>query len=231
MRLTALLWPVVALAGCATSGVVDPPAFDTKAACAEAARLSGAGEHQPAVDALRAVQEVGATCSRPILAALEESERRLSEADDWARAGLEARKRGDLATAGESFRRALEAYPKYYWVRKLARSLEVDARATTALALSKLEESRTAQQAGNLSLAITKLEEAIEARPEPPVRADVVDLGRRLGLSLFSSGELGRARDLWQATLALDPDNQQIRRYLEEVERSLRNLEAIKDDD
>lgn len=229
MKGLAGLCALVAVTGCATTPVEAPPAVDLEAACSRAASLARSGEHKPAVDTLRTVRERGGNCAEAALEATRESERRLLEADGFARSGLDARNRGDIVTARESFRLALAAYPKYYWVQKLAADLDASALAANERAEALLAESRQAQQAGNLALAAQRLEEAALVRPARPVRDEVVDLGRRLGLSLFSSGELKRARDVWQAVLSLDPDHEQIRQYLDEVEESLRSLDAIKD--
>lgn len=230
MRRLIALCAIATVAGCATTPVEVPPPVDYEAACSKAASLSRRGEHKPAVDNYLAVRKNGGSCSETVVETVRQSERRLSKADEFARAGLDARDRGDIATARESFRLALAAYPQYYWVQKLAADLEGGSLATAERTEELLAESRNAQQAGNLVLAARKLQDAVEARPPRNVFDEIVDLGRRLGLALFSSGELKRARDLWQAVLSLDPENELIRRYLDEVEESLRNLDAIKDD-
>ncbi len=257
---------------------VDPmnPALplNVEAECSQAARLSAVGEHKPAVDGLETVLRAGATCPDAVMTAVKDSGRRLADADELARVGLEARKVGDIATAKESFHLALVVYPKYYWVQKLVHDLPADslpevqalreaaaerlssglpeealelleqaalmssagpevaeemARIRTEVAIVRLSEARRAQQTGDLSRAAERTKEALAAQPDQPVLEQVVDFARRLGLHLFSTGELIKARNLWDAALSLDQGNALLGQYLEEVNARLRNLDAIKD--
>lgn len=99
----------------------------------------------------------------------------------------------------------------------------------TQLTLARIEQARQAQRSGDLERAVERTERAIELRPTAPALDEVVDFARRLGLSLFSAGELVKARDLWGAALSLDQANDLLRQYLDEVEARLRTLDAIKD--
>lgn len=98
------------------------------------------------------------------------------------------------------------------------------------LVAARLGAARHAQRTGNLAQALTWTEEAIAARPAPPLQEQVVEFARRLGLTLFSAGELVQARRLWNAALSLDQANGLLRQYLDEVEARLKTLDAIKDD-
>ncbi len=99
------------------------------------------------------------------------------------------------------------------------------------LVVTRLGAARHAQRTGNLGQALTWTERALAARPDPPLRAEVIEFARRLGLTLFSAGELVQARELWSGALALDEANAQLLQYLDEVEARLRSLDAIKDDE
>ncbi len=98
------------------------------------------------------------------------------------------------------------------------------------LVAARLGAARHAQRTGNLAQALTWTEEAIAARPAPPLQEQVVEFARRLGLTLFSAGELVQARRLWNAALSIDEANGLLRQYLDEVEARLKTLDAIKDD-
>ncbi|MCF8039547.1 MAG: tetratricopeptide repeat protein [Desulfohalobiaceae bacterium] len=65
---------------------------------------------------------------------------------------------------------------------------------------------------------------------EEPVREEIVEFARILGMKQFSTGNFSVARDLWQGALRLDPRNSRLRRYLEEVNSGLDNLKKIKQD-
>ncbi len=291
MRALTRLCAVLLLMGCASGGNVAPPANpdavpdvepaepaalrDLEAECSRAARLAETGEHKPAVEALEALLKAGATCPDTVMETVEDSRRRLTDADELARRGLEARRLGDIAAARESFLLALTVYPRYYWVQKLVEDLPADAsheiaalrkaaaervssgrpeealeileqaallpsagpevaaeigRLRGELAVTRLDEARRAQQAKDLSRAFERAQEAISARPDQPILGQVVDFARRLGLDLFSTGELVQARDLWEAALSLDQGNGLLQEYLGQVNARLRNLAVIKED-
>lgn len=97
------------------------------------------------------------------------------------------------------------------------------------LAESRLALAYRAQQEGRLAEAIELTERAMGARPDPPAKDRVVEFARLLGLELFSDGQLVRARDIWQRALAWDEDNEQLRKYLVEVEARLESLDEIKE--
>ncbi len=280
--------PAAAEARCADCPPVDgaPPAVvveiappveipDMEGECQRAAGFSEAGEHKPAVESLDLVLRAGASCEASVLGAVEESQRRLAEADDLARRGLEARRQGDVAAARESFRQALAVYPRYYWVQRLEHDLPADfsselrelreaasaelaagrseealelleraaglpaatpevaaeaARVRTELASARLGVALRAQRTGDLTQALAWTERALATRPEPPLKQQVVEFARRLGLTLFSAGELVQARSVWRAALSLDESNERLIEYLDEVEARLRTLAAIADD-
>ena len=253
--------------------VPDVEPVDFSAECGRAARLARAGEHKPAVDALKSLLGAGGDCEPAVLDDLALSEGVLTEADALVRQGLAARRAGEIEAARRSFRQAREVYPKYYWVEKLERSLPPDfaaqvavlreqaikllasgqpeeallrleeaaeiappdlelrqeiARLRTDLGDERLGEAHEAQQAGDLSRAVELTELAIAAQPEHPVRDRVIEFARRLGLNLFSAGELIQAKAIWQAAISLDKGNELLRQYLDEVDSRLRSLDQIK---
>jgi tetratricopeptide (TPR) repeat protein len=248
-------------------------AADFGAGCARAARLAGAGEHKPAVDALESLLAEGADCEPSVLDAVAVSERTLTAADALVRQGIAARRAGDIETARRSFRQARDVYPKYFWVERLEKDLPPDpsarvaalrqqaaellvsgqpeealrrleeaaeltppdpgmrreiARLRTDLGDERLGEAHEAQQAGDLTRAVELTEMAIAARPDSPVRDRVIEFARRLGLNLFSAGELVQAKAIWQAAITLDQGNELLRQYLDEVDSRLRSLDRIK---
>lgn len=247
-----VLWLLpLAMVGCASWGeqlpapVSDAPSvLDTLALCEEAARLSTREEHKPAVDIFTLATEAGGDCPPHVLATIDRSRHRLRQADELVRQGLAERAHGDLVAAQESFRGALAIYPKYYWVQKFERDLgdEISAelahtraveldRHRSEIADSHVDQARSAQLDGALDEAVNWVGKAIQVHPtDPVVRGRVVDLARGLGLNLFSSGELMRARTLWNAALSLEPDDERLRGYLEQVEVRLRHLDEIKRD-
>lgn len=272
----------VCLAACGGGGAsaptVTPPAVapapvDAAAECDRIGRLAAAGDHKPAVDGFDRLVVGGGACSAEIGATVDDSRQLLADADALVRAGLEARRAGDVAKARASLRRALEIYPRYHWARRLvdelpaqldpieegllqsAAELRAAGRVEEALALleglaadgprgeelaaeltsarlelgeQRLELAYREQRAGNLAGAIEWTLSAIAVAPGEPVRTRVADFARRLGLDLFSAGELVEARSVWQAALALDENNEQLHHYLAEVELRLRSLEDIK---
>lgn len=204
--------------------------------CWEAADHAEAGEHQPAVAMLGEVVEQGGTCSERVLAVIETSFRILEQADELTQRGIEARDAGDINSARRHFQSALAVYPKFYWVQKLHDELPrpesewLIVNSSNPVAATELQEARRAQQERDLGDAVTRALNAIAAEPDGVVRDEVLDFSRRLGLKLFSGGELSQAEVLWSAALTLDPDDPQLNEYLAEVETRLRRLEQIEGD-
>ena len=56
----------------------------------------------------------------------------------------------------------------------------------------------------------------------------VVEFARRLGLNLFSAGELVQAQTIWRAALSPDADDELLQQYLEEVAARLQSLDQIR---
>jgi tetratricopeptide (TPR) repeat protein len=98
----------------------------------------------------------------------------------------------------------------------------------TEVAFRHLAAAKREADEGRLDQAAESVLQAIDARPVvEPARLRVVEDARNLGLSLFSAGELIKARDLWHAALALDETNPTLVQYLSEVEARLERLAAI----
>lgn len=213
--------------------------FDPR--CDEVADLSLDGEHKPAVDQMTVLEHEEATCPDVAVVAVERSRLLLDQADGHVRKGLQIRKQGDLSAARESLRRALEIYPKYYWVEKILQNMNSEESAISAeveaerlrqrLAETNLYLAREAEQQGNLVQAMRRALQVVAAAPaHVQTRIEVVRYAQLLGLKFYSAGEFTRARDLWSAALSLDQSNQTLREYVAGVEDRLRTLSEIKSD-
>lgn len=93
-----------------------------------------------------------------------------------------------------------------------------------------LDAAGLALRAGNLQRAADLTTRAIAVDPGDPVRDRAVDFARQLGLQLYSAGKLIQAEATWRAALSLDPANEQLLQYLEEVAARLLSLDEIKKD-
>ena len=220
------LLPALLVTGCASRGG-PPSGQDTasvEAACVEAVGQAAAGDHQVAAEGLAKLEEAGATCPTDEMALLEDSRRRLEEADALARQGLAARDAGDLEAASRSFSSALEIYPRYHWVRRLDEEVRL---ARSDWVADLLDRARRAQASGRLELASQAALQALAARPAGAVLDEAVAFGSQLGHKLFSAGEFLAAEALWRAALALDPSDARLARHLHALETTLRTLEAI----
>ena len=86
--------------------------------------LSSSGEHKPAVDAAREAEVSGVNCSPEILASVQRSRSILHKADSYVHKAVKRRKEGNLLSARANLDKALEIYPKYYWVQTLRRNVD-----------------------------------------------------------------------------------------------------------
>lgn len=277
MRRSCRLLAALLLVGCASS----PPPPDSAArpesgsepSCDRVLDLHLAGDHKPAVDDGKRLEQRSVACPPHVAAAVAASRETLRAADQLVRLGLEDRDRGDVDAARTRFEEALALYPKYHWVRSLERALSShdpelagrlraeaaqlrsedrieealpllerahrlapDAAEGAALlselrtrvAFRHLATARHAVSEGRLDQAFEAASLAIAARPDlAAARRRVAEEARNLGLSLFSSGELVKARSLWLAALQLDRGNPTLLEYLEEVDARLESLAEI----
>lgn len=236
MKALAVTIVAILLAGCASTR----PQPDDGEQCDRVANLVGDGEFKPAVDELTALEGEGSVCPDSVLVAVEGARARLAEADALVLSAQGRRQNGDLSGASSDLQKALEVYPKYYWAEKQLRDVQrtlsadpTDARVRLQRRFdAKLSQARAAEARGDLVEASRLTLELFDNVPaDSESRSDLVEYSRLLGLKLFSESELTQARDLWQRALVLDPSNQKILDYLQEVDQRLRSLEEIKSKD
>lgn len=239
----AVFFPL--LSGCASGpGQSVDETIPTRPAgsesCERAASLAGAGELKPAVDEMAVVEQLGVRCPEEVLKVVETARARLEEADALVHSAQEKRRQGDLAGAATDLGSALATYPKYYWAEKQLREIQQQISAQSAQTRlrerqdfsMRLSRSLAAETQGDLDEASRLTTNLLDHPPtDPDSKVELVEYSRLLGLKLFSEGELTQARNLWQKTLALDPDNQKVREYLQEVNHRLQSLEEIKSKD
>ena len=231
-----------------TEAPVDPR-------CSEIARIAEAGDHKPAVDLFDDLLREAAPCPPEVQALATVSRVQLGLADDFVRSSTAKKQAGDVRGARADLASALEAYPKYYWAKKLLRDLgeppaeQEDATGASApkaheetaevgadvevlrqlIAEQNLELARIAEHEGDLPAAQRWAIQALKSEPgDPALREDIVEYARLLGLKFFSAGELTPARDLWVAALSLDSEDARLRSYLRQVDERLQNLEEIR---
>lgn len=130
---------------------------------------------------------------------------------------------GNLQAAVDTYQRVLSLVPGDADVQQRIIRLR------GPMSEKKLGLARAAESRGELAAAADLLMQAIDTAPAgSQLRMSLVDYARLLGLKLFSGGELTRARDLWLRGLTLEPGDEKLRDYLEEVKRRLESLERIK---
>ena len=301
--------------------------------CSRISDLSRSGEHKPAVDAYQKVDRAEGSCPPEVHEAVSQSKAKLTKADAYVHKALLRRKEGNLLSARANLERALEIYPKYYWVQSLIKNIdmsiqaELDSLRNEAIylesrgdiegALSRIqnamklapedkrlksEAARLAQQSvkakeeqsvtalldeaekhlengrideahrvltdgdssGRLGIKGKELLAVVEKRrreqirqrfdvavemekkgdletaaghtlyilelsnPGEPDSAQIVEFARLLGMKLYSTGKLSKAKELWEKALVIDPGNQKLTSYLKEVGTRLDNLDRIK---
>ncbi len=92
--------------------------------------------------------------------------------------------------------------------------------------------ARESEQKGDVDVAAGHARYVLElSRAGDSTTPEVVEFARLLGVKLFSAGKLVRAKELWGTALDLDPGNDKLATYLEEVNDRLKNLEKIKGED
>jgi tetratricopeptide (TPR) repeat protein len=223
----------ILLTGCASIR----PHSGNEEKCDRIASLADDGELKPAVDEMSTLEKKGIVCPEKVRVAIDGARARLAEADALVLSAQSKRQLGELEGASSDLERALEVYPKYFWAEKQLRDVrgilsenQAEGRLQTQRPSDvMLSQSRTAETRGDLVEASRLTSEILDNPPaDPDSRSDLVEYSRLLGLKLFSEGELTKARDLWRQALSLDPSNQKILDYLEDVDQSLRSLEQIK---
>jgi tetratricopeptide (TPR) repeat protein len=92
--------------------------------------------------------------------------------------------------------------------------------------------ARETEQKGEIEVAAGHASYVLElSRPNDPFTPEVVEFARLLGVKLFSAGKLVRAKEVWSAAYDLDPENEKLDNYLNEVNARLESLEKIKGDE
>ena len=111
-----------------------------------------------------------------------------------------------------------------------AREISEVERNSVMLAERRLSLARYEEQRGNLDEAESLIVLALgSGTSDPDLQTELIESARLVGLSLFSAGELTRARNLWTRALALDEGNDKLIEYLAEVEERLEGLQRIKE--
>jgi len=131
--------------------------------CSRIAGLSGTGEHKPAVDAARELGKSGGSCPPQVSDALSISQSKLEKADSYVHKALARRKEGNLLSARANLQRALEVYPKYYWVQTLIRNID---RSIQAELDSLANEASYLEANGDPAGALSRVQDAMTLSPE-----------------------------------------------------------------
>jgi len=131
--------------------------------CSRIAALSRSGEHKPAVDALQEVERAGNTCAPEVQEAAAQSKTKLQKADSYVRKALQRRKEGNLISARANLERALEIYPKYYWVQTLIKNID---RSIQAELDNLKNEAIYFESRGDPEGALSRVQDAMKLAPE-----------------------------------------------------------------
>ncbi len=130
--------------------------------CIRIASLSRSGEHKPAADSYDEMARSDMTCSENIAQQVSYSRSKVDRADNFVRKAFKSRKEGDLLSARVNLERALQTYPRYYWVQNLLRNLDKSIEAE----INGLEgEARYLESMGDLVGALDRVREARALAP------------------------------------------------------------------
>ncbi len=136
--------------------------------CSQLLVYSAQGDHKAAVDGLNTLKREGYACPESVEDRISISRRQLETADSFVRLSMNQKKKGDLAGARESLEKALEIYPRYYWVSKLLRGIH---RTISTEVESLLAEARYLESTGDLEGSRERIEKAITLAPEDEILA------------------------------------------------------------
>jgi tetratricopeptide (TPR) repeat protein len=91
-------------------------------------------------------------------------------------------------------------------------------------------DARASEVAGDLDQAYYHIGVALGHGPlEDPLRSDVVEFARLLGMKYYSQGKLTQALSVWSLALKNDAGNEKLTEYVDEVRARLENLKKIQE--
>jgi len=196
----------------------------------DAKRLEASGDYPGAAEKVREALELKPEDKDLLsrLAALEEKAGAV-KLQEQARSGLA---RAERLVAGERYVEAEAVLQRsraaHFFKEEAVRLLQKIDQSRYAKTGAALEMSRKASEKGELDEAIFYVESAMTLGPvKEPLRDKFTDFSRRLGMQLFSRGELSSARLVWSMALESDPGNEVLGQYLKEVDQRLENLKRI----
>ncbi|MDF1534904.1 MAG: hypothetical protein P1S46_00190 [bacterium] len=106
--------------GCALVGA----GAGRRSECSRILTLSRTGEHKPAADAYDELVRSDRTCQENIAQRVSYSRSKVDRADNFVRKAFKRRKEGNLLSARANLEKALQIYPRYYWVQNLMKNLD-----------------------------------------------------------------------------------------------------------
>ena len=133
-----------------------------KSECSSIASLASNGEHKPAVDAAQKLTGTEKPCPPDIEEAVSRSRAKLQKADSYVHKALKRRKEGNLLSARANLQRALEIYPKYYWVQTLIKNVD---RSIQAELDSLRNEASYLESGGDPEGALSRIKDAMTLLP------------------------------------------------------------------
>lgn len=136
-----------------------------KSECRQVAGLSRTGEHKPAADSYDALVKSGSGCSESIVEKVARSRSKVDRADNFVRKSFVRRKEGNLLSAQANMEKALQIYPKYYWVQTLLKNQEKSIE-TEIIRLKG--EAQYLESLGDYSGALKRIGEAQALAPDDP---------------------------------------------------------------
>ncbi len=144
--------------GCALVGAGS----GRRSECARIKSLYQSGEFKPAVDVAEKRRTTGGTCPEETWNSVEDSRARVETADAWVHKAMQRKREGNLLSARANLLKALEVYPRYYWVQNLLRNVELSIQAYLEGLKS---EASYLEATGDLEGALARLTEAGSYQP------------------------------------------------------------------
>ncbi|UCF30722.1 MAG: hypothetical protein JSV26_11850 [bacterium] len=93
-------------------------------------------------------------------------------------------------------------------------------------------DARASEVAGDLDRAFFHIGSALDlGELDEPLRSEIIEFARLLGMKYYSQGRLTQAREVWSLALANDSGNAKLEEYLHEVQERLKSLRKIQEQD
>jgi tetratricopeptide (TPR) repeat protein len=161
--------------GCALVGA----GAGRRSECNRIANLSRSGEHKPAADSYDEMAESGRSCSENVAGQVSNSRSKVDRADNFVRKAFKRRKEGNLLSARANLEKALQIYPRYYWVQNLLKNLNKSIEAE----INGLKgEARYLESLGDLDGALKRVSEARVLAPgDKALKAETDKLQAAMG--------------------------------------------------